>query len=148
MEVVLLQNVKHVGFAGDIVKVALGYARNFLLPNGLASIATPTEKAKAEEIKANRVAKQEEIQKNADEVAKKLEASTITLKRKVSSGDKLFGGVSEIDLAEAILDQAKVDLDKSHIHLHGHLKTVGEHKVDVHLYEGKHVSISVVIEAE
>jgi len=146
MNVVLTKDVKNIGFAGDIVKVAVGFARNFLIPNGLGKEATPAEMKKAEQVRASRVARHEEIVKNSDKIAEKLMATKISIARKVSSGIKLFGGVSESDIASAIHDQAKVELEKSHVHLsHGHLKTVGDHTVDVHLYEGKHVKIVVEI---
>lgn len=142
---VLTQNVKQLGFAGDVVQVAVGYARNFLVPNGLAVEATPTEVKRAEAVKAERVARHEEIAKNAEDVAKKLEEATLTFSEKVSSGDKLFGGISEADIAEALEKQAKVEIEKSNIHMKGHIKTLGEHTVDVHLYEGKHVAVKVNI---
>lgn len=146
MNVILTKDVKNIGFTGDVVKVAIGYARNFLIPSGSAKEATPAEMKKAEDVRASRVARHEEIIKNADKIAEKLSSTKIVITRKVSSGTKLFGGVSESDIASAIQTQAKVELEKSHVHLSkGHLKTVGEHTVDVHLYEGKHAKILVEI---
>jgi large subunit ribosomal protein L9 len=149
MNIVLLQDVKHVGFAGDIADVAIGYARNFLIPKGLATEATPSEIQKAEQLRKKRIVKHEEIVANADKIAEKLNEATITLTRKVSSGDHLFGGVSENDIAEAIKEQCKVEIDKSHVHLEGgHIRNTGDHIVDVHLYEGKHIKIDVKVVPE
>lgn len=148
MNVVLTKDIKNLGFAGDVVRVAIGYARNFLIPQGSAVEATPAEIERAEKIKADRIARHEEIVKNADAVAKKLEDTVLTFARKVSSGEKLFGGVSTEDIAEALTTQAKVELEKSHVHMKGHIKTLGKHTVDIHLYEGKHVAITVVVEEE
>lgn len=149
MNVVLKQDIKGLGYNGDVVKVAIGYARNFLIPQGLGVFATPAEVKKSEQVRSERIARHEEVVKNAKAIADKLEGTTLTFARKVSKGDKLFGGVSESDIATALLEQAKTEIDKSQVHLsEGHLKTLGEHQVDVHLYEGKHVTITVQIEAE
>ncbi len=149
MNVVLKDDIKGLGLSGDVVKVALGYARNFLIPNGFASYATPAEVKKSESVRAERIAKHDEMVKNLEGVAAKLESVELSFTRKVSKGDKLFGGVSEADIAEALLQQAKVEIDKSQVHLtDGHIKTIGEHPVDVHLYEGRHVTVTVKVEAE
>ncbi len=149
MNVILTKDIKKLGYAGDIIDVAVGYARNFLVPQGLATEATPLEIKKSEAVRAERVAKHEEIIANADKIAEKINEKTITLTGKVSSGEKLFGGFSTADIAAAIADQLKVEVDKSHISLEGgHIKTLGDHVVDVHLYEGKHVKIDVKVEAE
>ncbi len=146
MNVILTKDVKNIGSAGDLVKVAVGFARNFLIPSGSAKEATAAEMKKAEEIRKNRIVRHAEIVKNADKIAEKLTANKIVISRKVSSGIKLFGGVSELDIAVALQEQTKVELEKSHIHLSkGHLKTIGDHTVDVHLYEGKHAKITVEI---
>ena len=148
MNVVLTQDVKHLGFAGDIVDVAVGYARNFLIPRGSAVVATPAEVKRAEKLRAERMARREEIVQRADEIAEQLKNTALRFAKKVSSGDKLFGGISEADIAQALANQAKVEIEKSHIHMTGHIKTLGEHTVDVHLYEGKHVPVTVVVEEE
>ncbi len=149
MNVVLQQDIKGLGFNGDVVNVAIGYARNFLIPRGIGVFATPAQVKKSEKIRSERVARHEEIIKNAKVVADKLEGIILTFARKVSKGDKLFGGVSESDIATALVEQAKFEIDKSQIRLgDGHIKTIGEHKVDVHLYEGKHVTITVQVAAE
>lgn len=149
MNIVLLQDVKHVGFAGDVAEVAIGYARNFLIPQGLATEATPSEVKKAEELREQRIVKHEEIVANAEKIAEKLDQATITLARKVSSGDHLFGGVSESDIVEAVKEQCKLEIDKSHVHIDGgNIRTTGDHIVDIHLYEGKHVKIDVKVVPE
>ncbi len=148
MNVVLKQDIKGLGFSGDVVKVALGYARNYLIPQGFAVFATPAEVQRSEKVRAERVKRHEEVVKNAEAIAKELEGITLTFARKVSKGDHLFGGVSESDIAEALQAQAKVEIDKSQVHLEEHIKTTGEHSADVHLYEGRHVTVQVVVEPE
>lgn len=149
MNIVLKQDVKGLGFSGDIVRVAIGYARNFLIPQGIGVLATLQEIDRSKQIRAERIAKHDEIIKHADTIAKKLEAVTLEFKRKASRGTKLFGGIGESDIAEALLQQGKVEIDKSQIHLtDGHIKTTGEHTVDIHLYEGKHVQVKINVTAE
>jgi len=149
MNLVLQKDVKNLGFAGDVVSVAVGYARNFLIPKGFAIEATPTEIERAEKIRAERIAKREEIAKNAEKIAEKLKNIVVKIARKVSGGTKLFGGVSESDIADALKDQAKIELDKSHIHLkNGHLKTLGEHSVDIHLHGDTHATVVIEIVEE
>jgi large subunit ribosomal protein L9 len=149
MNVVLLQDVKPLGFTGDVIFVKKGYGRNFLIPNGFATEANPLEIKRAEKIKAERIASHEEIVKNADAISKKLDGKVVILSGKVSKENKLFGGFSKENIAEAIEEQEKVKIDKSNIHLKGgHIKTLGEHAVDVHLYEGKHVTIRIRVKKE
>jgi large subunit ribosomal protein L9 len=149
MNVILKQDVKHLGFSGDIVEVAIGYARNFLIPNRLATVATPAEQKQAEQVRAERVAKKDEIMQNAEKIAKDLDGKTVSFTKKVSSGNKLFGGISEIDVAEAVKEQLKIEIDKSQIKIDGgHIKTIGEHKVDIHLFEGKHLQITAEVKSE
>lgn len=149
MNIVLHEDVKGLGYRGDIVKVAIGYARNFLLPRGIGKLASPAQVAKAEKLKAERVTQHAEVAENADRVAKQLEGKSVSFRRKVSSGNKLFGGISAQDIADALLEQVKIEIDKSQIHLEGgHIKTVGEHTADIHLHEGKHAQITVMIEKE
>jgi large subunit ribosomal protein L9 len=148
MNIVLHEDVKGLGYRGDIVKVAIGYARNFLLPRGIGKIATPAQVGKAEKLKAERVTQHAEVAENAERIAKELEGKSVSFSRKVSGGTKLFGGISEHDIADALLEQAKIEIDKSQIRLEGgHIKTVGEHTADIHLHEGKHARIKVIVEA-
>lgn len=149
MQVVLLSNVKDLGFTGDIVNVAIGYAQNFLIPRGLAEFATVTAIADAEKKKADRIKKHDEIVAKSEEILKSLDSCVLTFARKVSSKGKLFGGISETEVVNVLCDQQKIELDASHVHFaHGHPKTIGDHQVDVHLCEGKHVSVTLRIAAE
>jgi len=149
MQIVLLSNVKDLGFTGDIVNVAIGYAQNFLVPRGLAEFATPTAVAEAAQKKSDRVKKHDEIVAKSEEILKSLDSCILTFTRKVSSKGKLFGGISETEVIDALRDQQKIEIDTSHVHFaHGHPKTIGDHQVDVHLCEGKHASVTLRIAAE
>lgn len=149
MEVILTQNIKGLGLVGDLVKVAAGYAQNYLIPKGFANIATPTERVAAEQKRQDRVTSAEELAKNTTEYAKKLEGVTLSFTRKVSSGDKVFGGISELDVLEILEKEHKLVLDKSHVHFSaGHPKTLGKHDVDLHLHGGTHVTVQVEITEE
>ena len=148
MQVVLQDDVKNVGMRGDIANVANGYARNFLIPNGLALYATPAAMFEAEVLQAARQAKREQIAKDAAKYAKTLDGLTLTFTRKVSSGSKLFAGISEMDVVEAVATEAKIELEKSQVSFaDGHPKTLGEHAAKVHVYGDHYAEVKIVIEA-
>lgn len=149
MNIVLTHDVRHLGYAGDVVSVATGYARNYLIPQGFAALANATDMKRAEEVRKNRIRKQEELLEKFEAIAEELKSAHITLSRKTSSGGKLFGGVSETDIAETLQQQKKIEVDRRYIILpNGHLKTTGEHEVKIVFSGEKQVSIIVSIQAE
>lgn len=148
MKVVLLKKIKKLGNEGDIINVADGYAINFLIPQGQAVKATEHAVQAAETIKANRIAHKEEITKNAKKYADKISSAIIKFKRKVSSGDKLFGAISEKDIIDAIEKDLKIALEKKQIKMAHHIKTTGKHEVEIHLAEKINAKITIEIEAE
>lgn len=147
MKVVLLKKVPKIGEEGDAVDVADGYALNFLLPQKLAEKANPANLARAEKIRSERVAKREEILKDAKKFADKLTGITLKFKRKVAK-NKLFGGVSEKDIVEALAQEAKMTVDRKQVKMAHHLKELGAHEVEVHLAENFNVKVKVEIIAE
>ncbi|QQS59358.1 50S ribosomal protein L9 [Candidatus Peregrinibacteria bacterium] len=149
MNIVLTQDVRHVGYAGEIVSVAAGYARNFLIPKGFAAIANIKDVRHAEEIRKNRVRKHEEVLMNIEKITEELKNAEITLTGKTSSGGKLFGGIGESDIAEAIKEQKKIEIDKRFISFpNGHIKTTGSHEVKILLGAGKEIPINITVKAE
>ena len=143
MKVILLQDVKGTGKQGQLVEVSHGHARNFLLPRKLAIEATPAniaeleKKQKYEEIKRVR-----EIQKAA-ELVKKLEEQIINIEAKVGENGRLFGSVTNKEIAEAIETQAGVSIDRRRIVLDEPIKTIGEKTVEVKLHS--HVSAKLKV---
>lgn len=147
MKVILRQNVEDLGKAGDTVKVADGYARNFLIPKGLAAEAN-TRNLKVFEHEKKRILEQaEKIHKQAEETAAKLGAVTCTIARRVGEQDKLFGSVGVKDIADALAAQA-IEIEKRNILLAEPIKALGEFPVRIKLSAGMTAEIKVAVVAE
>ena len=147
MEVILLQKVDNVGGIGDLVRVKSGYARNYLIPQGKATLATAENKAKFESRRADLEAKAAAELAAAQARAKKLEGLVLKIEMQAGTEGKLFGSVGTVDIAEAIGKQG-VEVERSEIRLHeGPLRVVGEHEIDLHLHTDVNVTVKVVIEA-
>jgi large subunit ribosomal protein L9 len=147
MEIILLQKVDNVGGIGDLVRVKSGYARNYLIPQGKATLATPENKAKFELRRAELEAKAAAELAAAQARAKKLEGLVLKIEMQAGAEGKLFGSVGTVDIAEAIAKQG-VEVERSEIRLpDGPLRTVGEHRIDLHLHTDVNVELKVVIEA-
>jgi large subunit ribosomal protein L9 len=147
MKLVLLQDVKNVGKKGDLVDAADGYARNYLLPRKLAVAATEgimkSRDKEAADLKARKLREKEQAQ----ELAATLEGSPVQLKVRVGDNGKLFGSVTSSDIASAIKDQLRHNLDKKHIQLKDPLKALGEHVVPVKLHPEVQAKIRLVLAA-
>ena len=115
MEVILKQDVKGTGKAGQIVKVSDGYARNKLIPGGLAVEATPANKKAFEREKAKAAEKLAQEKASAEEFARRLQDKIVVVKTKVGDNGKLFGSITSMDIAGAIKDQLGEDIDKRKI---------------------------------
>jgi large subunit ribosomal protein L9 len=147
MKLILTKRVPKLGHEWDLVNVKDGYARNYLLPKKLADPATPALIKKAEKIQTERVKKLEEIIKNAKEMAEKLKDIEVSFKKK-ARGEKLYGSITEKEIAEELTKKAKIEILKEMIKVKEPIKTLGEHKVSLALAEGVEVKIKVTVEAE
>jgi large subunit ribosomal protein L9 len=148
MEVILLDTVENLGGIGDKVKVKPGYARNYLLPQGKATRATPENIAEFEARRAELEAKAAEVISQAKARAEKISGLQLTIRAKAGTEGKLFGSVGTVDIAEAA-EAAGVTIERSEIRLaEGPLRAVGEHEVEVHLHSEVSVPITVIVEAE
>jgi large subunit ribosomal protein L9 len=147
MEIILLQKVDNVGNIGDLVRVKSGYARNYLIPQGKATLATPENKAKFESRRAELEAKAAGELAAAQARAKKLEGLVLKIEMQVGAEGKLFGSVGTVDIAEAIGKQG-IEVERSEIRLpDGPLRVVGDHEIDLHLHTDVNVGLKVVITA-
>ncbi len=147
MKVILKQNVDSLGKAGDLVKVADGYARNYLIPKGLAAEAN-SRNLKVFEHERKRILQQaDKIQKQAEEAAAKLNAVTCTIARRVGEQEKLFGSVGAKDIEEALAAQG-IEVGKKSILLDEPIKSLGEFPVRIKLSAGVTAEIKVVVVAE
>ena len=148
MEVILLEKVNNVGGIGDRVKVKSGFARNYLIPQGKATLATAANIAKFEARRAELEAKAATELSAAQQRAKKLEGQVVKIKAQSGSEGKLFGSVGTVDIAEAV-SKLGVPVERSEVRLHeGPLRVVGEHKVELHLHTDVNVEITVVVESD
>ena len=148
MQIILKKDVKGAGKAGDVVKVSNGYARNRLIPGGFAAEATPSNLARVKREKANHEAQIALDKAEANQVKKVLEDKTIRLKTRVGEGGKLFGSVTSMDIADAIKEQTRLDIDKKKIVLKKPIKEIGEHEVEVKLYTEISADIKVAVTEE
>ena len=148
MEIILLEKVDNVGGIGDRVLVKSGYARNFLIPQGKATLATAANIAKFEVRRAELEAKAAGELAAAQARAKKLEGLTLKIAMQAGAEGKLFGSVGTVDIAEA-LGKRGVSVERSEVRLpDGPLRVAGEHEVVLHLHIDVDVALKVVIEAE
>lgn len=134
MKVILMKDVKGLGKAGDLVNAKDGYARNFLLPKGLAVEATPANLKKWEEEKKAEAQRKEEEYQEALELKKKIDAITVELKAKAGEGGRLFGSITSKDIADALKAQHKIDIDRRKIEMKDNIKSLGTTQVDVRVY--------------
>lgn len=131
MEVILKQDVEHLGFANDLVKVKDGYARNFLLPRKMAVAATPSERKQLAETLKQRAHKEAKLREEAEKNAAKLAAQTVKIAAKVGEKGRIFGSVNTIMLSDAF-KAVGVEVDRKHIKIKGEaIKTIGTYQADV-----------------
>src|SRR6058998_2373667 len=147
MEVILKEDVVKLGSRGDVVKVADGYGRNYLLPRKLAIEASAANKAVIEQMKAAAVRRSAKEKTQAEELAKQFDGLSVSFQRRSGEHDQLFGSVTSGDIAEALAKKS-FDLDRRKIQLHEALKAVGEFDVPVKLHKDVTAHVKVVIEKE
>ena len=147
MEVILKEDVAKLGSRGDVVKVAEGYGRNFLLPRKLAIEASAGNKKVIEQMRAASVRRSAKEKAQAEELSKQFDGLSVSFQRKSGESDQLFGSVTSGDIAEA-LERKGFNIDRRKIQLHEPLKTVGEFVVPVKLHKDVTAHLKVVIEKE
>ena len=145
MEVILRQAVDNLGHTGDIVKVSPGYARNFLLPRGLAYEATPGNRKRIEQERARLEAAEAERRGGAEAIAKRLEEVSLTFSARVGEEGKLFGSVTAADIAAQLEQQGFTEVEKRMIDLHEPIKALGVYRVPVRLHADVKPEIKVWI---
>ena len=147
MKLILKQDVDKLGRVGDVVKVAPGYGRNFLIPRQIAVEATPGN-LKIVEIEQRANARRDQRDKSAATlVAKDLAKLVVTVRRKAGEGGTLYGSVTSIDIADFLITH-KIDIDKRRIQLDDPIKSIGEYQVPIRLHREVIVPVAVIVEAE
>jgi large subunit ribosomal protein L9 len=147
MEVILKEDVPKLGHRGEVVKVAEGYGRNFLLPKKLAIEATAANRAVIEQMKQSAVRKSAVEKADADALAKQLDGAALSFQRKAGEKDHLFGSVTSSDIAEA-LERKGFNIDRRKIQLDEPLKSIGEFEVAVRLHREVTSKVKVTVEKE
>jgi large subunit ribosomal protein L9 len=147
MEVILKEDVPKLGARGDVVKVAEGYGRNYLLPRKLAIEASTGNKAVIEQMKAASVRRSAKEKAQAEDLAKLFEGVSVSFQRRSGEHDQLFGSVTSGDVADALAKKG-FNVDRRKIQLHEPLKTLGEFTVPIKLHRDVTTHLKVVIEKE
>jgi large subunit ribosomal protein L9 len=147
MKVILTENVESIGQIGDVLNVTSGYARNFLLPKGLAMEASSKNVRELEHKKRLLAQRREKQRLEMLSVAEKLHAVTVSLRRKVSEDDKLYGSVNVTDIAKGLEDRG-FEIAKKDIELDQPIKQLGEFSVTIRVGVGVSTNVRVVIEKE
>jgi large subunit ribosomal protein L9 len=147
MEVILREDISNLGTRGQVVKVAPGYARNFLIPKKLAVTATESNKKIVEQERQSHLRKEAKLQVEAQDLAKLMTGVSVTISQKSGENDQLFGSVTSKDVADALaakgftIDRRKIQLDEP-------IKSLGEFKVPVKLHKDVTAEVTVVVAKE
>jgi large subunit ribosomal protein L9 len=144
MEVILLENVDNLGDKYDVVIIKNGYGRNYLIPKGLAIIASKSSKKHADEVKKQQSAKAAKLKEDMLAIVENLQSKVLTVGAKAGSNGKLFGSVTNIQLAESLKKQFDIDIDRRKIKLSDEIKALGTYKATVVL----HKEVTAVIDFE
>jgi large subunit ribosomal protein L9 len=147
MEVILREDVEKLGSRGQVVKVAPGYARNFLLPKRMAVAATEANKKIVEQERQAHLRREAKVQGEAEALAKLMTGTTVRIVQKAGENDQLFGSVTSKDIAEALAAQ-NYNIDRRKIQLDEPIRQLGEYKVPVRLHKEVTVEITVVVAKE
>lgn len=148
MKVLLRDDVDGVGHKGDLCEVSDGYARNFLLPRGLAMRATEGVDVQAEGMRRARAIRDAQDREAAEEIAKTLVPKVLTISARASDEGRLFGSISATDVAATVADQTGVELDRRQVILDDHIKEVGTHTVMARLHADVEFPLTVEVTAE
>ena len=146
MKVILQKPVDKLGAPGDIVEVADGYARNYLMPRGMAVKATKGGVNHVESLKRAHAVRTNAAKAEAEQLASRLIGTPITIAAHAGEEGKLFGSVTANDVAEAIDKQAGIRVDRHDVHVDDAIRSVGTHEVRVHLFTGVDPVVTVTVE--
>jgi large subunit ribosomal protein L9 len=147
MKIVLRSDVENVGKKGDLLDVADGFARNYLVPKGLALPATPGIQKQADAMRRNRDAKDKRARETAEGIAAQLSGRSVTVEARAGEGGRLFGSVTAADIADAVLAQLGVEVDRRRIALDEPLKELGAAELAVRLHPDVTAMLAVEVTA-
>ena len=147
MEIILREDVEKVGVRGAMVKVADGYARNYLFPKRLAVPATESNKKIVEQEREAYLRREAKLKGEAESLAQMMSNIRLTFRQRVGENDQLFGSVTAKDIADA-LEAQNYHIERRKVHLDEPIRTLGEHKVTLRLHRDVNAEITVIVEPE
>ncbi len=147
MKVILIKDIKGTGYAGDIINVSDGYARNFLFPKGLAKEASAQNLNIAKQQQQANEKRRMLERLSAEEAAKRLSGLKVVIKAKCGENGRLFGSITSKEISDAILDQHGIEIEKKRIVMDDNIKDLGETKLSIKVYAGISADIVVSVEA-
>ena len=145
MRVILNQDVEKIGQRGDIVDVSRGYVRNFLLPRGLAEVATPGKLEEARRTMEESEERDRRLAERAEEISGVLNKSVITIEARTGEDERLFGSVTAANIADAVERARGIRLDRRRIRLEEPIKALGTHQVPIQVYGEVEASVKVIV---
>ncbi len=148
MEILLKQNVEKLGSAGDIVKVKAGFARNFLIPRGLAMPATAGLRKQSEQLKGAADRRRLRELATAQDLADRISATTLTFAARAGESGRLYGSITSAQIADELAKTLDIEIDRRRIRLDQSLRELGEHEVTIHLVQEVNATFKVNVEAE
>ncbi len=147
MEIILREDIKNLGYKDDTVNVKGGYGRNFLIPQGMAVIASPSNKKMIEENIRQAAHKADKVKKDAEEIATKLEGMTLQIPAKAGETGKIFGSVTTLQISDALKEKG-IDIERKRININSDIKTLGDYTAEIVLHKEVHPEINIqVVEA-
>jgi large subunit ribosomal protein L9 len=147
MEVILREDIDKLGERGQVVSVAAGYARNYLIPRKLATPATEANKKIVEQERQAHLRRETKLKSEAEDLGKMMSGVAVTIAQKAGDNDQLFGSVTAKDIAEA-LEKQNYHIDRRKVHLEEPIKQLGEHKVTLRLHREVSTEITVTVVKE
>ncbi|MHB1276305.1 MAG: 50S ribosomal protein L9 [Candidatus Humimicrobiaceae bacterium] len=146
MKVILTKDVEKIGSFGEVLNVKDGYAKNFLIPTGMAILSTPGNLKQVDLIKKSKVKVEAKSIKEANEIAEQLNGLKLLFKVKSSAEGKMYGSITNKDIADKILSFKKIEVDRKKIELEESIKDIGSYEIDIKLY--KDVKCNVIVSVE
>jgi large subunit ribosomal protein L9 len=146
LKVILTKDIEKVGSFGEVINVKDGYARNFLIPTGVAILSTPGNLKQMDLVKKSKVKVEAKSNKEANSIAEKLNGLKLIFKVKSSSEGKMYGSITNKDIADKILSFKKIEIDRKKIDIEDTIKEIGSYEIDIKLY--KDVKCSIVVSVE
>jgi large subunit ribosomal protein L9 len=148
VKVILRADVADVGHKGDVLDVADGYARNYLVPRGLAMAASKGALAQAESMRRARAVRDTRDREAAEEIATKLTPLTITIPARAGAEGRLFGSITPADVAAAVQAQSGIEVDRRRLHLDDPIRALGAHEIPLRLHPDVEVRLNVEVVAQ